>query len=150
MEQYVISYISSVLTRFNQTADINSVHSLQKIYFKQFHRNFRKLKIYSLYYLRQNIIFEDNLTLCLQAENLLLDSNLNIKIADFGFSNFYSPGELLETWCGTFIRNTYIKIFYIDVDFSILGSPPYAAPEVFEGKKYTGPEIDIWVRTKKK
>jgi serine/threonine protein kinase len=65
-----------------------------------------------------------SLRLCLQAENLLLDSNLNIKIADFGFSNFYTPGELLETWCG---------------------SPPYAAPEVFEGKKYTGPEIDIWV-----
>lgn len=49
---------------------------------------------------------------------------MNIKIADFGFSNFYQRGELLATWCG---------------------SPPYAAPEVFEGKKYTGPEIDIWV-----
>lgn len=51
-------------------------------------------------------------TISFQAENLLLDSNLNIKIADFGFSNFYHPDELLETWCG---------------------SPPYAAPEVFEG-----------------
>lgn len=60
----------------------------------------------------------------LQAENLLLDSNNNIKIADFGFSNYYTPGGHLSTWCG---------------------SPPYAAPEVFEGKKYTGPEIDIWV-----
>lgn len=49
---------------------------------------------------------------------------MNIKIADFGFSNYYAAGELLATWCG---------------------SPPYAAPEVFEGKKYTGPEIDIWV-----
>lgn len=60
----------------------------------------------------------------IQAENLLLDSNMNIKIADFGFSNYYKRGELLATWCG---------------------SPPYAAPEVFEGKKYTGPEIDVWV-----
>lgn len=59
-----------------------------------------------------------------QAENLLLDSNMKIKIADFGFSNFYSPDDLLATWCG---------------------SPPYAAPEVFEGKRYVGPEIDVWV-----
>ncbi len=61
-----------------------------------------------------------------QAENLLLDANFNIKIADFGFSNFYRRGEELNTFCG---------------------SPPYAAPEVFEGKKYRGPEIDIWVRS---
>lgn len=59
-----------------------------------------------------------------QAENLLLDANMNIKIADFGFSNYFTPGEQLATWCG---------------------SPPYAAPEVFEGKKYYGPEIDVWV-----
>ncbi|KAG1698106.1 Serine/threonine-protein kinase SIK2 [Nymphon striatum] len=55
----------------------------------------------------------------LKAENLLLDSNMNIKIAAI----FTKPDELLATWCG---------------------SPPYAAPEVFEGKRYTGPEIDIW------
>ena len=60
----------------------------------------------------------------LKAENLLLDSNLNIKLADFGFSNFYDKNDTLNTFCG---------------------SPPYAAPEVFEGKLYNGPEIDIWV-----
>lgn len=59
----------------------------------------------------------------LKAENLLLDSNMNIKIADFGFSNFWSPASNLTTWCG---------------------SPPYAAPEVFEGQQYKGPEIDVW------
>ena len=61
----------------------------------------------------------------LKAENLLLDANMNIKIADFGFSNYFAPEGHLTTWCG---------------------SPPYAAPEVFEGKKYRGPEIDVWVR----
>lgn len=65
-----------------------------------------------------------NISLPFQAENLLMDTNMNMKIADFGFSNYFTPGEQLATWCG---------------------SPPYAAPEVFEGKKYAGPEIDIWV-----
>ncbi|XP_010187018.1 PREDICTED: serine/threonine-protein kinase SIK2, partial [Mesitornis unicolor] len=59
----------------------------------------------------------------LKAENLLLDNNMNIKIADFGFGNFYESGEPLTTWCG---------------------SPPYAAPEVFEGQQYEGPQLDIW------
>lgn len=44
---------------------------------------------------------------------------------DFGFGNFFQPGEPLATWCG---------------------SPPYAAPEVFEGQQYEGPQLDIWVR----
>ncbi|XP_075695874.1 serine/threonine-protein kinase SIK2 isoform X2 [Rhinoderma darwinii] len=59
----------------------------------------------------------------LKAENLLLDNHMNIKIADFGFGNFYKTGEPLATWCG---------------------SPPYAAPEVFEGQQYEGPQLDIW------
>lgn len=59
----------------------------------------------------------------LKAENLLLDSDNRIKLADFGFSNYYRPDCLLGTWCG---------------------SPPYAAPELFEGKRYVGPKADIW------
>ncbi|CAB3233490.1 unnamed protein product [Arctia plantaginis] len=59
----------------------------------------------------------------LKAENLLLDKNMNIKLADFGFSNEYTAGSPLATWCG---------------------SPPYAAPELFEGRQYDGPKADIW------
>uniref|UniRef100_A0A8C7PZC1 non-specific serine/threonine protein kinase n=1 Tax=Oncorhynchus mykiss TaxID=8022 RepID=A0A8C7PZC1_ONCMY len=67
---------------------------------------------------RHHIVHRD-----LKTENLLLDTNMNVKLADFGFGNFYNSGEPLSTWCG---------------------SPPYAAPEVFEGKEYEGPQLDIW------
>ncbi|KAF6773710.1 hypothetical protein AHF37_06092 [Paragonimus kellicotti] len=46
----------------------------------------------------------------LKAENLLLDKDYNVKLADFGFSNFYDGENKLDTFCG---------------------SPPYAAPELF-------------------
>lgn len=59
----------------------------------------------------------------LKAENVLLDKDMNIKLADFGFSNRYEEGSPLTTWCG---------------------SPPYAAPEVFQGLEYDGPKADIW------
>lgn len=54
---------------------------------------------------------------------MLLDADMNIKIADFGFSNEFITGTKLDTFCG---------------------SPPYAAPELFQGKKYDGPEVDVW------
>lgn len=49
----------------------------------------------------------------------------DFQLADFGFSNQYTEGCLMSTWCG---------------------SPPYAAPELFKGLKYDGPKADIWVR----
>ena len=38
--------------------------------------------------------------------------------------DYFRAGKL-NTWCG---------------------SPSYAAPEIFEGREYIGPEVDIWVR----
>ncbi|PPQ89977.1 hypothetical protein CVT25_009617 [Psilocybe cyanescens] len=59
----------------------------------------------------------------LKPENVLLDDDLNVKIADFGLSNEISDGDFLTTSCG---------------------SPNYAAPEVIRGGVYAGPEIDVW------
>ncbi|KAJ3261152.1 hypothetical protein HK103_006461 [Boothiomyces macroporosus] len=59
----------------------------------------------------------------LKPENLLLDEKKNIKIIDFGFGNNFSTNGLLDTFCG---------------------SPFYAAPEMILGKKYEGPEVDMW------
>lgn len=67
---------------------------------------------------RHKIVHRD-----LKPENLLLDDDLNVKIADFGLSNIMTDGNFLKTSCG---------------------SPNYAAPEVINGKLYAGPEVDVW------
>ncbi|VDP76508.1 unnamed protein product [Echinostoma caproni] len=85
---------------------------------KEARSKFRQIVSAVQYCHQKRIIHRD-----LKAENLLLDSDLNIKLADFGFANEFSPGTKLDTFCG---------------------SPPYAAPELFQGKKYDGPEVDVW------
>ncbi|KKA28598.1 hypothetical protein TD95_003943, partial [Thielaviopsis punctulata] len=67
---------------------------------------------------RHKIVHRD-----LKPENLLLDKELDVKIADFGLSNIMTDGNFLKTSCG---------------------SPNYAAPEVISGKLYAGPEVDVW------
>lgn len=59
----------------------------------------------------------------LKPENLLLDKNLNIKIADFGMAALEMNAKLLETSCG---------------------SPHYASPEIVTGKNYHGSPSDVW------
>lgn len=67
----------------------------------------------------QNVVHRD-----LKPDNILMDADFNIKIADFGLSSQWEKGELLTESCG---------------------SPNYAAPELlYKDCRYEGPEIDVW------
>lgn len=59
----------------------------------------------------------------LKLENLLLDSENNIKICDFGFVKEDPSKELSRTYCG---------------------SKSYAAPEILKGQPYDTQKADIW------
>jgi 5'-AMP-activated protein kinase catalytic alpha subunit len=59
----------------------------------------------------------------LKPENVMVDSKGQVKLIDFGFANMYHPRGFLETNCG---------------------SPLYAAPEIVQGVRYIGPEVDVW------
>lgn len=59
----------------------------------------------------------------IKLENIVLDSNHNIKLVDFGFACSFYTGEKMEVFCG---------------------SPDYAAPELVGNQLYEGPQVDIW------
>ena len=68
-------------------------------------RRFFQQIISGVEYCHRNMVVHRDL----KPENLLLDSKMNVKIADFGLSNVMRDGHFLKTSCG---------------------SPNYAAPEV--------------------
>jgi serine/threonine protein kinase len=59
----------------------------------------------------------------IKPENILLDAELNIKVADFGLCHTTNKNTMLSTPCG---------------------SPFYAPPEVVSGAKYDGKMSDMW------
>lgn len=65
-----------------------------------------------------NVVHRD-----LKCENILLDTNNNVKVSDFGFARYLGDDELSRTFCG---------------------SAAYAAPEILQGIPYSGPAYDVW------
>jgi len=59
----------------------------------------------------------------LKLENILLDIDYTIKIADFGMASLSIPDVMLKTFCG---------------------SPHYASPEIISNEPYNGIKSDIW------
>ncbi|XP_068108716.1 NUAK family SNF1-like kinase 1 [Hyperolius riggenbachi] len=94
---------------------INNKHQIPESEARRF---FRQI-VSAVHYCHKNGIVHRDIKL----ENILLDENLNVKLADFGLSNLYNKNQVLETYCG---------------------SPLYASPEIVKGLPYHGPEVDCW------
>ncbi len=93
----------------------------------------------------------------LKLENLLLDSNRNIIITDFGFANTFDPHEDLSEEEELNLQDRdQVKRLGLDKVRSngmrkgdlmqtSCGSPCYAAPElVVSDSLYTGRKVDVW------
>ena len=66
----------------------------------------------------KNVVHRD-----IKLENVMIDSNNNVKIIDFGFSITISKDKKLSIFCGT---------------------PSYMAPEIVKRTPYSGYAADIW------
>ncbi|XP_075540122.1 testis-specific serine/threonine-protein kinase 3-like [Dermacentor variabilis] len=104
-------------------ADVQIYANAGRLHERTAHHIFVQLASAVAYLHRHNIAHRD-----LKCENVLLTTQLVVKLADFSFSRGHSPlrkgrGPLLETYCG---------------------SEAYAPPEVLQGIPYQPKKADMW------
>lgn len=110
---YIFQEISdgATLLQFIAASEKPLSESLSRIIFKQL--------ISALIFLHQNGIYHRDIKL----ENILINTDMTIKLIDFGFSNFGNRDSLLKTICG---------------------SLRYLSPECIKGEAYSGALADVW------
>jgi PAS domain-containing protein len=85
---------------------------------KEAQRCFRQIVSALEYCHEHGVIHRD-----VKPKNILVDMQGNLKLIDFGMSNWIEEGKLRSTFCGT---------------------PAFASPEIILGIKYTGTQVDVW------
>jgi len=59
----------------------------------------------------------------IKTENILVSTQGDLKLADWGWATYWAPGSSMHHKAG---------------------SPLYSPPEILEQRSYTGPEVDVW------
>lgn len=105
---------------YAQGGSLDDILEYESVFDENRARKFFKQIVRAVAYMhKMGVIHRD-----LQLRNIVLDANENVKIIDFGTADTYIPNEPShELFCGNI---------------------EYAAPEMIMGKKYIGPEVDVW------
>lgn len=111
------------ILEYCENGDLYSYCTNKRLSVDEIEKLFKQL-IDGLEYLHQKGIAHKDIKL----ENLLLDSECNLKISDF------SNSELFKVVLGSENKLCY----------GLKGSPPYLAPEIYSNTFYDGEKSDIW------